>query len=360
MNKFLTLSLMLFILITSPGIAEDSNPLKEEMRQGLPTLIGKNVYAAGFSLQYQPLFEPGTSVEEMQDRGVIKHGDQLILVYLSPHLIPGSTIPLFEPLKIVVAEYVDSGAVVTLQLPNGKNAVTFVDDKHLEKQEMASPSCTRAPCQLVDMPLFDRVAGSYLTTVPKLSVREITAIKKDTRFPGMSKNALQYVRKPVLPPHTLSSYMRNVGLLYVETVEKAFKGYDDGTDYSVLDAAIQHHKLDQMWTKQQFDLIGEMDDRIKINVVGEGDKDFHEYGLKILRKLAERCKSHYEFAGSKILLARVTSEPGERAKLREEADNYSNLGKTEIAPYIRCNSELRALIESGVYQVQDLLRSCKY
>jgi hypothetical protein len=138
---FLTLS-TLILFFTAVALAEEEpavSELENEMVTGLPKLIGRNLFAAGFSVRYQPLFEPDTPLAEMLDERVVDHNNHLISVYLSPHKIPELAIPLFEPLKIVAADYVreNNGVTLKLKFPNGKEAVTFVDHTHLEKQLQA-------------------------------------------------------------------------------------------------------------------------------------------------------------------------------------------------------------------------------
>jgi hypothetical protein len=211
-----------------------------------------------------------------------------------------------------------------------------------------------------DKPLFERVAGSYLTAIPKLTPQEIAAIKKGTTFAGMRKMAMQYGRMPDLLPQQISSYLRNVGLLYIETVEKAFAGYDDGRDYSALDDAIEHNKRDTELRKMYFDSLTQLDDRIEIHSETQADKDFHKYGLKTLRKLAEREVVNFQAASARMLMARVTTDSAERARIKVEADQFSKATTASIAPYIHCNSGLRSIIkEEGKYKFEDLFSACK-
>lgn len=57
--------------LSSKQLAENN-----EMASGLPKLLGRKLYAAGFSLRYQPLFEAETSLDEMLKTGPRKrlHG----------------------------------------------------------------------------------------------------------------------------------------------------------------------------------------------------------------------------------------------------------------------------------------------
>jgi hypothetical protein len=164
---------------------------EDEMTTALPQVIGKKLYAAGFSVRYQPLFEPETSLDEMLKTAIVSDA----LLHIGDGRIPATNIPLLEPLTIIAAKYIPDkqGAVLKMRLPNGKEVVTFVDHNNLKKQTQGRHDCKVPPCQLEDKPFFERVAGAYLTSIPSdFTPREISAIRRGDLFIGMSKEAVEF------------------------------------------------------------------------------------------------------------------------------------------------------------------------
>ena len=148
-------------------LASSASAITDQMSTDLPRLIGKTVYAVGYSKLYQP----DTSLEELT--GI---GSQGVLKQLWPR-----DVPLLEPLTILAAKYIDStGVVFKLKLPNGKEALSFTNQiLYLNSAEGDNT------------PLIDRVTGTLLLQIPKgLTQKEIDAIKQRTIFKGMSKSAV--------------------------------------------------------------------------------------------------------------------------------------------------------------------------
>lgn len=144
-----------------------ANTLGNQMSAELPCLVGKTVYAVGYSKLYQP----DTSLEELV--GVASNG---VLKQLWP-----SDVPLLEPLTVLAAKYIEStGVVFKLKLPNGKEALSFTNQSYyLDTGDNDS------------RPLIERVTGTLLSQIPAgLTQKEVDAIKHGTIFKGMSKNAV--------------------------------------------------------------------------------------------------------------------------------------------------------------------------
>jgi hypothetical protein len=151
-------------------LASAASALADQMSADLPRLIGKTVYAVGYSKLYQP----DTSLEELTGLG-----SKGVLKQLWP-----SDVPLLEPLTILAAKYIDStGVVFKLKLPNGKEALSFTNQiYYLDTHEGDNG------------PLIERVTGLLRLQIPKeLTQKELDAIKHRTIFKGMSKDAVDYL-----------------------------------------------------------------------------------------------------------------------------------------------------------------------
>jgi hypothetical protein len=136
------------------------------MSTTLPRLVGRTVYAVGYSKLYQP----DTSLEELT-------GSQGVLKQLWPR-----DVPLLEPLTILAAKYIDStGVVFKLKLPSGKEALSFTNQIYYLNSADGD-----------DRPLIDRVTGTLLLQIPKgFTQKELDAIKQHTIFKSMSKAAVE-------------------------------------------------------------------------------------------------------------------------------------------------------------------------
>jgi hypothetical protein len=142
-------------------LASAASALSEQMATELPLLVGKTVYAVGYSKLYQP----DTSLD--------------VLKQLWP-----TDVPLLEPLTVLAAKYIDgTGVVFKLKLPNGKEALSFTNQiYYLDTGDSEK------------RPLMERVTGTLLLQIPKgLTQKEVGAIKHGTIFKGMSKDAVDYL-----------------------------------------------------------------------------------------------------------------------------------------------------------------------
>lgn len=142
-------------------LAAKYQELQQDIANRLPQMIGRTVYAVGYS----HLYKPDSSLEDMT-------GDDEILARLSI-----LDMPLLQPIEVVNAKYIADGIVLKLKLPDGNMALSYTGGDSLREQT-------------TDENLFTRMFGSLLTEMPKLTAEEIHAIKNGTIFKGMSKDAL--------------------------------------------------------------------------------------------------------------------------------------------------------------------------
>jgi hypothetical protein len=144
--------------------ASAASALTDRMSKELPLLIGRTVYAVGYSKLYQP----DTSLDE-----IIGVGSEGVREQLLP-----SDVPLLEPITILAAKYIDStGVVFKLKLPNGNEALSFTYQIYYVGGDS-------------ERPFLERVIGTLQMEMPKLTPREIDAIRKGTIYKGMTKAAL--------------------------------------------------------------------------------------------------------------------------------------------------------------------------
>ncbi|HUB51365.1 MAG TPA: hypothetical protein VL986_04415 [Terracidiphilus sp.] len=140
----------------------------DRMRRELPSIIGKFVFAAGFT----QLYMPDSSVEDLAGQNALKR-------------IAPENIPLLEPLQIVAAKYdASAGVVIEVQLPNGDKALSLTTKTQLfaALKEGEDPS------------FLDKVVGLFLSDIPKdLSKKELAAIKDGSIYRGMREGAVEYV-----------------------------------------------------------------------------------------------------------------------------------------------------------------------
>lgn len=145
-------------------LASKRQLLREDMESKLPSVIGRKLYAVGYS----ELYKPTATIEDLS-------GLDRIRVKLSI-----SDVPLLEPLTITKAKYLpDVDAVVMkLSLPNGTEAIAYTPSLYFHFDDLEEE-------------FLAHVAGTLLTAIPpKLIPKEIEAIKGMKVFRGMSKNAL--------------------------------------------------------------------------------------------------------------------------------------------------------------------------
>jgi|HubBroStandDraft_1064217.scaffolds.fasta_scaffold15672_3 hypothetical protein len=140
----------------------------ERMQRELPSIVGKFVFAAGFT----QLYRPDSAVDDLTSQNALKR--------ISPE-----DIPLFEPFQIVAAKYDPSaGVVIEVELPNGSKALALTSLTQLFS----------APKEGEDPSFLEQVIGLFLSEIPKdLSKRELAAIKDGSIYRGMREGAVEYV-----------------------------------------------------------------------------------------------------------------------------------------------------------------------
>lgn len=150
------------------ALASDAAALTQQMSQQLPLIVGKSIYAVGYS----KLYKPDTTLDEMTGTG-------------SPQQrLSAVDVPLLVPLTISAARYFDStGVILKVKLPNGSQALSFVDRSLIEQLRGIDGST-----------FIQSVTGGFLSEIPKkMTQKEIDAIRHGTIFKGMSKDAVEYL-----------------------------------------------------------------------------------------------------------------------------------------------------------------------
>jgi len=138
--------------------------LREDMESKLPSVIGRKLYAVGYS----KLYKPTATIEDLSGLDEIRARLSI------------SVVPLLEPLTIAKAKYLpDVDAVVMkLSLPNGTEGIAYTPSLYFHFDDLEEE-------------FLAHVAGTLLTAIPpNLTPKEIEAIKGMKVFRGMSKNAL--------------------------------------------------------------------------------------------------------------------------------------------------------------------------
>jgi len=140
----------------------------DRLQQELPEIVGTSIYAAGFT----PLYKPNTTIDEMVNQ-------------VDARRIAPADVPLFVPLPIVAARYVDAvGVVIEVLFPNGDRAISLTSMSQLFLPPLNGKQQSFLEC----------VIGLFLPEIPrKLTRKEVSAIKSGSIYSGMSENALEYV-----------------------------------------------------------------------------------------------------------------------------------------------------------------------
>lgn len=132
----------------------------------LPTVIGKYLYAVGFS----QLYNPTATIKELTE------------IDDSAAKMSSADIPLLIPLTIVKAKYLPEtgGVLFKLKLPSGAEAIAYTPSTNLRLEDKKRD-------------FLANISGSLLSAIPPtLTPREVKAIKEATLFRGMSKDAVDY------------------------------------------------------------------------------------------------------------------------------------------------------------------------
>jgi hypothetical protein len=151
-------------------MAADADDIEREMATSLPGVIGKDVYATGFSR----LFKVDSTLEEMK-------------LEKAAQRIPIDEIPLLVPLKITAAKFepISTTVILKVRLPDGTEALSEEGGESLITKVDA---ISGRP-----IPFLERISGLLSTGIPEgLTSQEIAAIKKRTIFRGMSTSAMWF------------------------------------------------------------------------------------------------------------------------------------------------------------------------
>jgi hypothetical protein len=148
-------------------LASAAGLLTEQISKQLPLLIGKTVYAVGYS----KLYSPDTTLDELtllQNR-LGRSSKQMSFI----------DVPLLQPLTVLAAKYIESaGVVFKPRLPNGREAIAFTDPIYYHDK---------------DKPLLDGILGTLLSRIPaKLTQMELDTIRRGALIRGMKKSAVEY------------------------------------------------------------------------------------------------------------------------------------------------------------------------
>ena len=157
-----------------------SLPAKDQVASEISSVIGKSVYAAGFSR----LYEVGTTMEAMQPPSITSKqyltGWTAMDEYCRTRVCRARRIPLLVPLKITDARYdvTHKVVVLTLRLPNGSEALSLTTAGMLAEGTDHDD-------------VLRRICGLLLTDIPNdLSSAEILAVKSREIFIGIRKAAV--------------------------------------------------------------------------------------------------------------------------------------------------------------------------
>jgi len=130
---------------------------------------------------------------------------------------------------------------------------------------------------------------------------------------------------PVSSAKPISGYMRDVGLLYLETVERASE--IDLLGGGSIEGGAQGIDAGRRRWDEELKTLKALEDRIDIHVAPQADEDFYERGLKKLRLLAETRFADRQSAEIPALKA-ISAADVERERIlertREEETQYSS------------------------------------
>jgi hypothetical protein len=147
----------------------------ERARGVLQQVIGQKVYAVAYS----NLYKVGTPADIMARGTTFDFKGEEVRITEFPRLVP---------LQIVLAEMTSEaggGVILKISMPNGQEAISFMDTEGLGGGQVMSNGTKLL-----------KAIGSYgvfLTAIPKLTPREIAAVRKESIFRGMSRRALEFV-----------------------------------------------------------------------------------------------------------------------------------------------------------------------
>lgn len=125
-------------------------------------------------------------------------------------------------------------------------------------------------------------------------------------------------------PQRLSPYMRDAGLLYIETLERAS----------------EPSRISRGASDAQFESVKMLDDRIAIHATRIADKEFFEF-LKLLQSYAARNAAKFSLI---VTLLRGGADPNS-----EEIKQHKEEESAVLQDYVRCKGALREAIKVGQY-----------
>jgi hypothetical protein len=165
-------------------------------------------------------------------------------------------------------------------------------------------------------------------------------------------------------PH-LTSYMRDAGLLYIETVEKAVDIWTDPsmTPNNIIDKVCAER------SEEQFRLLKALEDRIEMHKnwasilddLGAPDKQFYDFGLQELKLLARARVDTYESVYSRLrsgIALRQAGMPAEADAMVERSKACQQAVLDEIEPYVSCDVQVRSTIKDGEWHQDKTRQLC--
>jgi hypothetical protein len=145
---------------------EDTDRQKNQILKNIQILTGKTIYPVGYSA----IYPQDININEITDT-------------LKNDIYKLRDIPNLTPLKIVNAKYLENEHAVLLKVESHDGKIGVI----------LTPLAYMSDESFEHLPFLDKVAYSFLTSIPKdLTPSERDAIKKASIFRGMSLSALHY------------------------------------------------------------------------------------------------------------------------------------------------------------------------
>lgn len=164
-----------------PGFVELASRREEDAKEitgKLPNVIGKIVYAAGFS----NLYRPTATLAELD--GTCDINSNCGLKAARDKLAPIVDFPLLRPFRIMAAKYIasENGVVLKIRMPDGREALSFTSQQYITDPKLRNK------------PFLNWITGSLLSAIPHdFTAREVDAVQQGNLFRGMRKHALEYL-----------------------------------------------------------------------------------------------------------------------------------------------------------------------
>ena len=147
-------------------LESEASELTQRADRELPDIIGKVVYAEART----QLYRPDTTLSDLAGMSALKR-------------LSSAEIPLFEPLRIVTAKFIDPvGVVLKLKFPDGRESLYLMDKSLLTISRKT---------------FSDLLALVMLTSIPSsLKPEDVDGIRHRAIYKGMSVTALRYMLGP--------------------------------------------------------------------------------------------------------------------------------------------------------------------